>query len=98
MRTDYPRCLFGDDVAKKKKGMTKAQAAAARKEQTESSMLRAKAKERSQINKKTVQVAQQKASKSRGTAMIVPIITVLVIIVLSLVFTIGPGMIMGGQA
>ena len=82
-------------MAKKKKKMTRAQAAAARRDQTEESLQRAKAKERSQNITKTAQYAQKEASKQRGFGMLVPIISIIVIVVLSLVFTIGPGMLLG---
>lgn len=87
----------GDDVAKKKKKMTKAQAAAARHEQTQESIQRAKAKERTHLIKQSAATAQREASKSRGFTMLVPIISIIVIVVLSLVFTVGPGMFFGGQ-
>jgi hypothetical protein len=90
-------CDLGDDVAKKKKKMTKAQAAAARYDQTEESAKRARARENQQLIRKSVANAEKQASKSRGYMMWIPIISILVIVVLSLVFTMGPGMMLGGQ-
>ena len=85
-------------MAKKKKKMTKAQAAAARYDQTEESIKRAKAKERTQLIKESAANAQKQASKSRGFTLLVPIVSIIVIIILSVVFTIGPGMVvLGGQ-
>ena len=77
--------------------MTKAQAAAARKEQTAESVKRAVAKERQQLMRQSAANAQKEMSKSRGYLMIVPIIAIIVIVVMSLVFTVGPGMFFGGQ-
>ena len=76
--------------------MTKAQAAAARKEQTAESVKRAVAKERQQLMRQSAANAQKEMSKSRGYLMIVPIIAIIVIVVMSLVFTVGPGMFFGG--
>ena len=84
-------------MAKKRKNMTKAQAAAARKEQTAESVKRAVAKERQQLMRQSAANAQKEMSKSRGYLMIVPIIAIIVIVVMSLVFTVGPGMFFGGQ-
>ena len=77
--------------------MTKAQAAAARKEQTAESVKRAVAKERQQLMRQSAANAQKEMSKSRGYLMIVPFIAIIVIVVMSLVFTVGPGMFFGGQ-
>lgn len=90
-------CNLGDDVAKKKKKMTKAQAAAARYDQTEEAAKRARARENQQLIRKSVANAEKQASKSRGYMMWIPIISIIVIVVLSLVFTMGPGMMLGGQ-
>ena len=84
-------------MAKKKKKMTKAQAAAARYDQTEESAKRARARENQQLIRKSVANAKKQASKSHGRMMWIPIISILVIVVLSLVFTMGPGMMLGGQ-
>ena len=84
-------------MAKKKKKMTKAQAAAARYDQTEESAKRARARENQQLIRKSVANAEKQASKSRGYMMLIPIVSIIVIIVLSLVFTVGPGMFFGGQ-
>lgn len=83
-------------MAKKKK-MTKAQAAAARRDQTDETVKRAKARENAHLMRKSAANAQKEMSKARGRMMIVPIISIIVIIILSLVFTVGPGMLMGGQ-
>lgn len=79
-----------------KKKMTKAQAAAARHEVTPETEARARAKERSQLIKKSAQEAQRKANKTVGIRMILPFIIVAAIIVFAIVFTIGPGMMLGG--
>lgn len=84
-------------MAKKKKKMTKAQAAAARHDQTEESAKRARARENQQLIRKSVANAEKQASKSRGYMLLIPIISIVVIVVLSLVFTMGPGMMLGGQ-
>lgn len=84
-------------MAKKKKKMTKAQAAAARHDQTEEAAKRARARENQQLIRKSVANAEKQASKSRGYMMWIPIISIIVIVILSLVFTVGPGMFFGGQ-
>ena len=81
-------------MAKKRK-MTKAQAAAARHEETPESIRRAQAKERTQLIKKSAQQAQKEASKTRGFRMLLPFILIAVITIAALAFTIGPGMLMG---
>ena len=58
---------------------------------------RARARENQQLIRKSVANAEKQASKSRGYMMWIPIISILVIVVLSLVFTMGPGMMLGGQ-
>ena len=78
-----------------KKKMTKAQAAAARKEQTPESIRRARARERTRLIKKSAANAQRKASKAAGIRLIVPFVLVIVIVIAALAFTIGPGMFFG---
>ena len=78
-----------------KKKMTKAQAAAARREVTPESIKREKAKERTRLIKESAQAAQKQASKSAGTRAIMPLVIVAVIIVAALALTIGPGFLMG---
>ena len=82
-------------MAKKKKKMTKAQAAAARYDQTEEAAKRARARENQQLIRKSVANAEKQASKSRSYMMWIPIISI--IVVMSLVLTMGPGMMLGGQ-
>ena len=82
-------------MAKKKKQMTKAQAAAARRDQTEATVKRAKARENQQLARKAAANAQKEMAKSRSYMMWIPIISIIVIVVLSLVFTMGPGMLFG---
>ena len=84
-------------MAKKKKKMTKAQAASARRDQTDETVKRAKARENQQLIRKSAANAQKEMSKSRGMMLIIPIISIIVIVVLSRVFTMGPGMLFGGQ-
>ena len=69
-------------MAKKKK-MTKAQAAAARHEETPESIRRAQAKERSQLIKKSAEAAQKKANQGYGLRIIMPFIIVAVFITFS---------------
>ena len=77
-----------------KKKMTKAQAAAARHEQTPESLQRARAKERTRLIRKSAQNAQKKASQASGLRLILPFVVVAVIVVAALALTIGPGMLM----
>lgn len=81
-------------MAKKKK-MKPAQAAAARREQTAETIRRDQARERTRLLKKSAQEAQRKANKQSGFRMMVPLVLVAAIIILALVFTIGPGMVIG---
>lgn len=76
--------------------MTKAQAAAARREQTPESIKRAQAKERSRLIKQSAQSAQKKASQTSGFRFVLPFALVIVIIIAALAFTVGPGLLMGG--
>ncbi|MBQ9001560.1 MAG: hypothetical protein IJ087_06885 [Eggerthellaceae bacterium] len=78
-----------------KQKMTKAQAAAARHEPTANSIAKKKAQEEEQIMREQRRLAQKQANKSVGFRFVVPFVFVIVIIVLSLVFTIGPGMVTG---
>ena len=82
-------------MAGKKKKMTPAQAAAARRERTPESVRRAEAQERARLIKKSAQEAQRKASKAGGTRLAMPFIVVAVVVVLALVVTIAPGLFMG---
>ena len=79
-------------MAKKKK-MSKAQAAAARHEQTPESIQRAQAKERSRLIRESAQNAQKKANQTSAFRLIMPFVLVIVIVIAALAFTIGPGMI-----
>ena len=75
-------------MAKKKKKMTKAQAASARRDD--------KPKRSAYVTP-----IKDEGPKSRDTRLfqiLIPIISIAVIVVLSLVFTIGPGMLMGAIA
>lgn len=80
-------------MAKKRK-MTKAQAAAARHEQTPESIQRAKAKERTQLIKQSAQAAQKKANQVSLFRLIVPFVLVAAIVIAALAFTVGPGLLM----
>ena len=82
-------------MAKKKK-MTKAQAAAARHEVTANSIAKKKAAENEAYMKEVRRRAQKQASKPSLFRLIVPVLIVAAIIVGALVFTIGPGALMGG--
>jgi len=82
-------------MGKKKKKMTAAQAAAARHEQTEESIKRARAKERGRLIKQSAESAQRKARKGVGFRMIMPFFLFAVIVLLAVVFTVGPGMLLG---
>ncbi|MBQ9003441.1 MAG: hypothetical protein IJ087_16460 [Eggerthellaceae bacterium] len=75
-----------------KRKMTKAQAAAARHEQTPESIQRAQAKERTQLIKQSAQAAQKKANQVSLFRLIVPFVLVAVIVIAALAFTIGPGL------
>lgn len=79
----------------KKKKKTAAQAAAARYEKTEQDITREKAKERGKLIKQSAEQAQKKARQGVGFRMIMPFILVAVIVVFALIFTIGPGMVLG---
>ena len=79
----------------KKKKKSAAQAAAARHEKTEADIVRDQAKERGRLIRESAQNAQRQANKTAGFRMILPFILIGVLIVFALVFTIGPGMLMG---
>ncbi len=78
-----------------KKKLTKAQAAAARREVTPNSIARKKAHEDEQVMKEVRRRAQKQAHKSTGLRLIVPVILVAAIVILALVLTMAPGMIFG---
>lgn len=80
-------------MAKKKK-MTAAQAAAARHDQTEESIRRAKAKERSKLIKQSAEAAQKEARKTMGIRMVMPFLLVLAIVIGAIAMTVGPGLFM----
>lgn len=82
-------------MAKKKKKMTKAQAASARRDQTDEVVKRARARENQQLIRKSAANAQKELKKSRSYMMWIPIISIIVIILLSVAFTVGPGMVFG---
>jgi len=82
-------------MAKKKK-MTAAQAAAARHDQTEESIRRAKAKERSKLIKQSAEAAQKEARKTMGIRMAMPFLLVLAIVIGAIAMTVGPGLFMKG--
>ena len=82
-------------MAKKKK-MTKAQAASARREVTPQMTAKAKAQEDNKIMREQRRIAQKKANDTTMFRFLVPLMVIVVIIVFSLVFTIGPGLFMGG--
>ncbi len=75
--------------------MTKAQAAAARHEVTANSIAKKKARENEQYMKEVRRRAQKQASSSSLLRFIVPFGIALVIIAFALLFTLGPGMLMG---
>lgn len=81
-------------MAKKKK-MTPAQAASARREDTAQTAARAQAKERSKLIRQSAQAAQKKANQGVGFRMIMPFLIFAVIVTMALVFTVGPGLLMG---
>ena len=82
-------------MGKKKKKMTAAQAAAARHETTDESITRAKTRERSKLIKQSAEAAEKKARQTAGFRMIMPFLIVVAILVSALLFTVGPGMMMG---
>lgn len=83
-------------MAKKKKGMTKAQAAAARKEPTAHSVAKAASRENLKSIRETQRKVQKEQSKSSLRMIIVGGIVVLAIFALAWVLTIGPGALLNG--
>ncbi len=79
-------------MAKKKK-MTKAQAAAARKEPTSQSLAKARSKEKLKEIRATQRKVQIEQSRSPVVIIVVGSLLVLAIFILAWVLTIGPGMI-----
>jgi hypothetical protein len=73
-------------MAKKKKKMTKAQAAAARRDD----------KPRRAVSTVAVKDDGPKSKDTRLFQVLIPVISIAVIVILSFVFTIGPGMFMQG--
>ena len=78
-----------------KKKMTKAQAAAARREVTPEAARRAEKRERTRLIKQSAANAQKQANKNVGFRAILPFLILAALIVFALIFTIGPGMILG---
>lgn len=81
-------------MAKKKK-MTKAQAAAARKEVTPQAVAKARSHEQLQGIRETQRRVQKEKSKSSMAMIVIGGIVVLAIFACAWLFTIGPGMLMG---
>lgn len=85
----------GGKVAKKKK-MTKAQAAAARKEVTPQAVAKARSQQELKAIRETQRRVQREQRKSSGRIIVVGSIVVIAIVALAWVVTIGPGMLVGG--
>ncbi len=83
-------------MAKKKK-MTKAQAAAARKEVTPQTIAKARSREQLGEIRETQRRVQKEQSKSSVRIIVVGTIVVFAIVVLAWVVTVGPGMFFGGK-
>ena len=81
-------------MAKKKK-MTKAQAAAARKEVTAQSVAKARSQAGLKDIRETQRRVQKEQSKSSMRMIVVGGIVVIAIVVLAWVITVGPGMLIG---
>ena len=81
-------------MAKKKK-MTKAQAAAARKEETPQSIAKERSRQQLENIRATQRKVQQEQSKSKMFPIVVGGIVVLVIFILAWVLTIGPASLIG---
>ena len=75
--------------------MTKAQAASARHEVTANSIAKKKAREDEQYMKEVRRRAQKQASRSSLFRLLMPFIILLAIVVFAILFTVGPGMLMG---
>ena len=82
-------------MAKKKRKMTKAQAAAARKEQTSQSIAKARSREQLESIRETQRRVQKEKSKTRMLPIIVGGIVVLAILACAWLFTVGPSMFLG---
>ena len=82
-------------IMAKKKKMTKAQAAAARKEVTSQSVAKARSQESLAAIRETQRRVQKEQSKSSMRMIIIGGIVVLAIIACAWMFTVGPGMLMG---
>ena len=78
-----------------KKKMSKAQAAAARREQTPQTQARARSRELSKQIRAEQRLVQKQASRSIGWRLIVPMVLIIALVVLAMVFTIAPGMFLG---
>ena len=87
--------LAGGPVAKKKK-MTKAQAASARKEETAQSIAKSRSKQGLKEIRETQRRVQKEQGKSSMRIIVVGSIVVLAIFTLAWVLTIGPGLITNG--
>ena len=83
-------------MAKKKK-MSKAQAAAARKEETPQSIAKARSREQLEGIRETQRRVQKEQSKTKLFPIVVGGIVVLLIFVLAWAFTIGPSALLGGN-
>lgn len=75
--------------------MTKAQAAAARHEETANSIAKKKAQEDNQYMKEVRRRAQKQASGTVIFRFLVPFVIILAIVVFAILFTVGPGMVVG---
>ena len=82
-------------MAKKKKKMTPAQAAAARKEVTPQVVAKARSQESLKSIRETQRRVQKEQSKSSARIIVVGSIVVFVIVALAWVITVGPGMLIG---
>ena len=82
-------------MARKKK-MTKAQAAAARKEPTPQSLAKARSQEKLKEIRETQRRVQREKSKSPLLIIVVGGLVVIVIFALAWVLTIGPGLVVNG--
>ena len=78
-----------------KKKMTKAQAAAARHEETANSIAKKKAREDEAYMKEVRRRAQKQANSTAMFRFLVPFAIVFAIIIFAVVFTVMPGMLMG---
>ena len=83
-------------MAKKKKTMSKAQAAAARKEVTAESIAKARSQETLKGIRATQQRVQRESSKPWGLRFGVMLAVVAIVVIGALVFTTAPGLFVGG--